>query len=361
MMAFKLDDIVPKIAGAFSIKNYEAKQNASLIGRSGVIHKFDLLLESRSDENVKVVVLIVKSHELVNDLMLFNSSAEDCGINLKALVVEREMDEIESNLAGIYHISIINPRLDRQVEPKESLFGVKGFDRMLNGVMKKGNVYMISGKAGAGKTTSCTHFLVQGARLGEKGAIILSDMRPSEFINNAKTFSFGFEKYYNDGLIEVMELSDKIRELKQEILDDPKNYRKFITKLTTEIKKAVVTSDIVRLAIDPITPMLVENDDFVNIFFNTLAMDGVYVIVTSGLRKSDVSVFGIEEYYVSGIIKLETTDGNNYLRKASIVKMRGGVYDPKPFSFKITSDGIVAAGEEETSDGSILKHYKGTR
>jgi circadian clock protein KaiC len=358
MMAFKLDDVVPKIAGVFSIKDYESKQNASLTGGSGVVHKFDIILQSKTDENVKAVALIAKPRELVNDLMLLNSSAEDCGINLKAVVVEKEMDETESNLASIYHISIINPKLDEAVVPKESLFGVKGLDHMINGVMKKGNVYMISGKAGAGKTTSCTHFLVQGAKIGEKGAIILSDMRPSEFINNAKTFSFGFEKYYNDGLIEVMELSDKIRELKQEILDDPKNYRKFITKLTTEIKKAVVASDIVRLAIDPITPMLVENDDFVNIFFNTLAMDGVYVIVTSGLRKSDVSVFGIEEYYVSGIIKLEMVDGNNYLRKASIVKMRGGVYDPKPFSFKITSNGIVAAGEDEISDGSILKHYR---
>lgn len=358
MMAFKLDDVVPKIAGVFSIKDYEAKQNASLTGGSGVVHKFDIILQSKTDENVKAVALIAKPRGLVNDLMLLNSSAEDCGINLKAVVVEKEMDETESNLANIYHISIINPKLDEAVVPKESLFGVKGLDHMINGVMKKGNVYMISGKAGAGKTTSCTHFLVQGAKIGEKGAIILSDMRPSEFINNAKTFSFGFEKYYNDGLIEVMELSDKIRELKQEILDDPKNYRKFITKLTTEIKKAVVASDIVRLAIDPITPMLVENDDFVNIFFNTLAMDGVYVIVTSGLRKSDVSVFGIEEYYVSGIIKLEMVDGNNYLRKASIVKMRGGVYDPKPFNFKITSNGIVAAGEDEISDGSILKHYR---
>ena len=358
MMAFKLDDVVPKIAGVFSIKDYEVKQNSSLTGGSGVVHKFDIILQSRTDENVKAVVLIAKPRGLVNDMMLLNSSAEDCGINLKAVVVEKEMDETESNLASIYHISIINPKLDEAVVLKESLFGVKGLDHMINGVMKKGNVYMISGKAGAGKTTSCTHFLVQGAKIGEKGAIILSDMRPSEFINNAKTFSFGFEKYYNDGLIEVMELSDKIRELKQEILDDPKNYRKFITKLTTEIKKAVVASDIVRLAIDPITPMLVENDDFVNIFFNTLAMDGVYVIVTSGLRKSDVSVFGIEEYYVSGIIKLEMVDGNNYLRKASIVKMRGGVYDPKPFNFKITSNGIVAAGEDEISDGSILKHYR---
>lgn len=342
----------------FSLTDYEVQTNATYEGQSGIRHQFQMVIISKKNQNMRIAVLFVTSDNMTNDIMLFNSKTSDCGISLKAIVTNRDLNKIEENLVSMYKIRVLDTR--RKEEPPPSgIFGIDSVDRRVGGSMKRGNVYMISGKAGVGKTTSSTHFLVQGARMGEKGAIILTDMRPAEYISNAKSFSFHFGDYYDKGLIDVMELSDQIREMKYDILEDAKDQRKFITKMATEIRKAVVSSKISRLVIDPITPMLIENEDFINTLLNSLAIPDTFVIVTSGVRHTDLSVYGIEEYYVSGIIKIEYADENNYLRKLSIAKMRGGPYDPSPFYFKITGDGIVPANSDETGSYSVIKRFRG--
>ncbi len=347
---------VQRVAEEFELDNeFTWAANAKLTGKSGAIHKFDLVVTSKKDENKKVAVLNGISDDLVSDIMKFNAIASDCGISLKALVVNKDLDQTETNLVHMYNIVTIDQRTESR--PKSDVFGVKELDESLGGAMRRGNVYMISGKTGVGKTTTCTQFLVQGARGGERGAIILTDTRGSEYIANAKTFTFGFEEYYKEGSIEVIELSDRIRELKEGVLESLKSRERYINKLTGEIKRIVVESKISRLAIDPITPMIVENDDFVNQFIMSLAIPDTYLLVTSPVMKSDLSMYGIEEYFVSGVIKLEVEDPTTGTRKATIVKMRGGSYNPYPFYFKITSKGIVSsqAAEKDTRSSSFFK------
>ncbi len=346
---------VDRVAEQFELdKEFTWGSNVKLTGKSGAVHKFDLVVTSKKDENVKVAVLHGISDDLVSDIMKFNAISSDCGISLKALVIDKDLDDTEINLTHMYNIVTIDQR--QGIRTKSDIFGVKEFDESLGGAMRKGNVYMVSGKTGVGKTTTATQFLVQGARMGERGAIILTDTRGAEYIANAKTFSFGFEEYYKEGTIEVIELSDKIRELKEDVLESLKTRSRYIDKLTGEINRIVVESNITRLVIDPLTPMIVENDDFVNQFIMALAVPHTYMLVTSPVMKSDVSMFGIEEYFVSGIIKLEMEDASSGIRKASIVKMRGGSFSPYPFFFKITTKGIVSSQTEKDSRaGSFFK------
>ena len=349
---------IARIAEEFELDNeFTWGSNVKLTGKSGAVHKFDLVVTSKKDENVKVAVLRGISEDLVSDIMKFNAIASDCGISLKALVIDKDLDDTEINLTHMYNIITIDQR--QEIKSKSDVFGVKELDESLGGAMKKGNVYMISGKTGVGKTTTATQFLVQGARMGEKGAIILTDTRGAEYIANAKTFTFGFEEYYREGTIEVIELSDRIRELKEDVLESLKNRTRYINKLTGEINRIVIESNITRLVIDPLTPMIVENDDFVNQFIMSLAIPHTYVLVTSPVMKSDVSMYGIEEYFVSGVIKLEMEDPPAGIRKASIVKMRGGSYSPYPFYFKITTKGLVSSQSEKDLKGpSIFKRIE---
>ena len=348
---------VQRVAEEFELDNeFTWAADAKLTGKSGAVHKFDLVVTSKKDENVKVAVLKGISDDLVSDIMKFNAIAGDCGISLKALVVEKDLDQTETNLVHMYNIVTIDQR--SKTKSRSSVFGVKELDESLGGAMRRGNVYMLSGKTGVGKTTTCTQFLVEGARMGERGAIILTDTRGSEYIANAKTFTFGFEEYYKEGMIEVIELSDRIRELKEGVLESLKSRERYISKLTGEIKRIVAESRISRLAIDPITPMIVENDDFVNQFIMNLAIPDTYLIVTSPVMKSDLSMYGIEEYFVSGVIKLEVDDPTAGIRKATIVKMRGGSYNPYPFYFKITTKGIVSSQAETEPRQSSSSFFK---
>lgn len=351
---------VTKVAEEFELDNeFTWVKDAKITGKSGAVHKFDLVVTSKKDENIKIAVLHGISSDLVNEIMKFNATASDCGVQLKALVVSKDLDNTENNLTHMYNIVTIDQR--QKHKPKSYIFGVEGIDKRLSGTMRKGSVYMISGESGVGKTTSCIHFLINAARNHQKSAIILTDTRPAEFISNAGSFSFGFESYYKNGMIEVLELSDQIREMKYEILSNRKEERKFITKITTEIRKFVVANSITRLVIDPITPALVGEDDFINVLLNGLAIPNVITIITSNVKATDVSFFGIEEYYVSGILKLEFADASYATRRMSIVKMRGGSYDFSPFNYKVTSEGIVRAEEIVVNDsggGPALKSFR---
>ncbi|MEM0168126.1 MAG: ATPase domain-containing protein, partial [Thermoplasmatales archaeon] len=156
--------------------------------------------------------------------------------------------------------------------------------------------------------------------------------------------------------------SDQIREMKYEVVLNRKEEKKFITKITTEIKKFVVANNISRLVIDPITPVLVGEDDFINVLLSGLAMPNITTIITSNVRATDVSFFGIEEYYCSGVIKLEFANAGYGIRRLSVLKMRGGSYDSTPLTFNITDNGIVPIDEGQISAskdiGPILKPYK---
>lgn len=47
----------------------------------------------------------------------------------------------------------------------------------------------------------------------------------------------------------------------------------------------------------------------------------------------------MEEYKIDGLVRLDT--GSDGTRMATIVKIRGAGYNPKPFEYAITSAGIV--------------------
>ncbi len=344
---------VSKIAQEFSLgDSFSFENDVKITGGSGVKHHFDLVVTSKEDEKVKVACLRGTSHDLIDEIMRFNAMASDCSISLKALLVARNLDEVESNLAQTYNISVLGPGEGIEAE---SLFGIDSLDTPLRGIMRKGNVYMLSGGIGTGKTTLSTQFIVQGAKGGERGAIILTDTRGEEYISCAKSFSFKFGEYYKQGMIEVLDLSKNLLELKDRIKGNLNGARNYVHAVTRQIADIVAEYNIRRLVIDPVTPLIIEDNDFINLFVNSLTMKPTYVLMTSGLMKSDLSVYGLEEYYVSGLIKLEEDAENKDIKKASIVKMRGGTFDPKPYLLRICTDGMVPYREEDYSTKPLFR------
>lgn len=50
--------------------------------------------------------------------------------------------------------------------------GIEGLDDILNGGIPKGHLYLVEGDPGTGKTTLALQFLLEGARIGEKGIYV---------------------------------------------------------------------------------------------------------------------------------------------------------------------------------------------
>jgi KaiC/GvpD/RAD55 family RecA-like ATPase len=83
--------------------------------------------------------------------------------------------------------------------------GIKGIDNMLQGGVPKNSVVGISGPPGVGKSIFALHFILEGARHGEKGVYIALEEPRSNIDNMIKGFSFAdeFFKLEEKGLIVI--------------------------------------------------------------------------------------------------------------------------------------------------------------
>src|ERR1700733_12794537 len=57
----------------------------------------------------------------------------------------------------------------RSERASKALFGVPGLDDVLAGGLARNRLYLLEGAPGSGKTTLALQFLLDGARLGERG------------------------------------------------------------------------------------------------------------------------------------------------------------------------------------------------
>ncbi|MGC8561634.1 MAG: RAD55 family ATPase [Thermoplasmata archaeon] len=352
MMSESQTDVY-KVAQEFSLgDDFTYGVDVKLRGRSGIEHKFDLVLTSKEDERNKIAVLQDVSEDLISDIMEFNAIARDCGIQLKAIATDRELNKSELNLARVCNITVVKSNYEKATN---SIIGIQKFDEDVGRLIRKGSVYMISGGPGTGKTAICSQFLAEGAKRGEKGMIILTDRQGRNFISQIETFSHGFRNYYANGVIEVLEISDRIMKLKANVTNEYQSMISYIRTLTNQLKTLVAEFEVTRLVIDPVTPLIIPDNDFLNLFFRAISIPQAYTLVTSGIGKSDTSAFGLEQSFVSGLIKLEDVGNGSEVKKASIVKMNGGGYNSSPFLFKITTKGIVPYDEDSsTSSGPLF-------
>ncbi len=343
---------VYKVAQEFSLgDDFTYGVNVKLRGRSGIEHKFDLILTSKDDERNKIAVLQDVSEDLISDIMEFNAIARDCGIQLKAIAIDRELNKSEMNLAKVCNIAVVKKNYDSTTN---SILGVKKFDEDVGRLIRKGGVYMISGGPGTGKTAVCSQFLAEGARVGERGMIILTDRQGRNFISQVETFSNGFKNYYSNGAIEVLEISDRIMKLKSGVTNEYKSMIGYIRTVTNQLKTLVAEFDVTRLVIDPVTPLIIPDNDFLHLFFRSISIPTTYTLVTSGIGKNDNSAFGLEQYFVSGLIKLDNDPSDSEIKRASIIKMNGGEHNSNPFLFKISTKGIVPYNEDDSSKAGPL-------
>jgi KaiC/GvpD/RAD55 family RecA-like ATPase len=223
--------------------------------------------------------------------------------------------------------------------------GISGLDSVLNGGIPKGNVVLLSGACGTGKTTLALELLANGAREGETGIFVTTTEPVDRVIANAATYAF-FDKALVGKKIHFVDAAD----LYEELRISPDLTDKDVEALLKWVNKIVKDKGATRFVLDSLTGIcqrLSKHEqirEFSDKLGRTLSAAGVTTICTSETKAGEMSysTFGVEEAVADGIILLGNHDSRGYLlRTLQVVKMRGTVHSRARYVVDLTSHGMI--------------------
>src|SRR5438309_5820068 len=90
-------------------------------------------------------------------------------------------------------------------EPDLVKTGIKGLDEVLFGGIPRGNIILVAGTAGTGKTTLGVEFVYRGARqFNEPGLIVLFEVAPDKVIRDAALFGWNLRELEREGRLKMV-------------------------------------------------------------------------------------------------------------------------------------------------------------
>lgn len=234
--------------------------------------------------------------------------------------------------------------------------GVKGLDEVLNGGLPKGRIILVVGSPGSGKTTFAMQYLVGGTKAGESGLYVSLDEKPERVKENLASFNWNLDALEHDGKITFIDAT-QLRRPGQRIISSKVESEGSVNLILPEltlpvlartIRRVAAEENIQRIAIDPITSLMLRYPEEVKLrrsmllFFDALESTGCSCIVTSELRTSMLDrSFQLEEYLSQGVILLRTMiHEGNVIRAVQVEKMRGISHDAQLRPYQITQTGI---------------------
>ncbi|MBS7623085.1 hypothetical protein KEJ39_05350 [Candidatus Bathyarchaeota archaeon] len=233
--------------------------------------------------------------------------------------------------------------------------GSKGLDELLGGGLPKGKCVLVVGSPGAGKTILLMQFLKSGAVVDERGLYVAMDEAPEHVKANLSPFNWNLEKLEAEGRLLFLDAtmlrgtgasrSSGLLLSGEGIEAEPRMTVRF---LIDTIRRIVKEEDIQRIAVDPITSIMLRYIDpykrrrAMLMFFDSLLGLGCTSLVSTELRTSMLRrAFQVEEFLSQGVILMHTfIHAGSLVRAVQIEKMRGIPHDAQLRPYQITSNGI---------------------
>ena len=213
--------------------------------------------------------------------------------------------------------------------------GIDGLDTLIEGGFLRGDVILVAGSSGSGKTIFSTQFIYYGAaQYGENGVYATFEEDAKTLKRNMLKFGFDLEKLEQQKAIKVIDLES----LKGEGLSA--NIQ-FILDALDDIGGK-------RLVIDSLTAFLTaclekfEYRALMHLLYKMLKTQEITTIMTCSVPMGVATLgIGVEEFVADSLILFENVvDGIELKTKFLIRKMRGTNHSRKYHDVIITDKGL---------------------
>ncbi len=213
--------------------------------------------------------------------------------------------------------------------------GVDGLDRLVEGGFLKGDVILLAGNTGSGKTILSAQFICNGAvKYGEKGVYVTFEENAGTLKRNLLRFGYDLEKLEREGAVKILDLEAiKGAGLSANI--------EFILNVLREIGAQ-------RLVIDSLTAFLsaceekFEYRTLMHLFYKILKKLGCTTVMTCSVPTGlETLGLGIEEFIADSVITLENIVHDGELKTRFLIrKMRGTNHSKKYHEVMIDRKGL---------------------
>jgi KaiC/GvpD/RAD55 family RecA-like ATPase len=219
--------------------------------------------------------------------------------------------------------------------------GIEGLDKIMNGGIPKGQIVLLSGTCGTGKTTLCAQYIYNGlAKFKENGIYLSFEELPENIKNNVRQFGIEFEPYEKAGKFTFIKY-------------DPYHIEEVFEILENAIKRVGAQ----RVVIDSISALglyVRDKAELRRMIFNlstVLRKLGCTTLLVSEIvpgKKESISRYGVEEFVADSVIVLYYERSElAFVRGIQIWKLSGSDHSKKLHPYKITDKGIIVDAEAE--------------
>lgn len=218
--------------------------------------------------------------------------------------------------------------------------GIPGLDKLMAGGFIPGDIYLVTGGTGTGKTIFCSQFIMEGLQKGEKCLFISLEELPHDIVEDSKIFGWDFTEHIDKGNL-ILDYKEPY-----EIL----NIVEAVTKRANDIgaKRIVLdSSSMLGMMFESRYEFRRKLYELVKAFKGIPAVTLMTAEILEGDAKA-LSRFGVEEFLVDGVILLSYLSiGKQASRTLMVRKMRRTDHGADVYPLVITGKGIEVKAAED--------------
>ena len=235
---------------------------------------------------------------------------------------------------GIAVLPVTTLSLSHAVSPERVSTGIARLDTMLGGQgYYRGTTVLVSGTAGAGKTSVSAHFVDAACRRGERAMMFLFEESPAQVMRNMKSISIDLRQWVDRGLLECRAARPSTFGLEMHLSQMHRAIERFKPKV---------------VVFDPVSSLLsvASSGDVhgtMTRLVDYLKSSGVTALLTSlthgktEIEQTDVAISSIVDTWLL-LVTLESSGERN--RGLYVLKSRGMSHSNQIREFLLTDNGV---------------------